>query len=127
MGRSRMTFQKTRLLTLAICLLLSLRSIVSGRPNTKHYLIQTKDKAEKIGGYNGNINSYYPDNIFAGGKGYHAGSDKSKTVNDYVIGSIVDGSWNSDYTKAKTADDYVSNINWRWSLGHVIDRSTNFR
>merc|ERR1719369_272511 len=107
-----MTFQKTGLLPLAICLLLSTLSLVSGRPNTKHYLVQTKDNPKKYDKMIRNMNNYNPRNIKADGKGYPAGSDKTKTIDDYVaninnsgfVGHIIDGSTNFDY--AQTVDDY---------------------
>merc|ERR1712215_141510 len=46
MGRSRMTIHKVTLLPLAI-FLLSLLIRISGKPNTKHYLIESKHNAEK--------------------------------------------------------------------------------
>merc|ERR1711942_49686 len=42
MGRSRMSFPRKALITLALCLVLTLTSQVSGK--SKHYLIETKDK-----------------------------------------------------------------------------------
>merc|ERR1711862_232021 len=76
MGRSNMASLKIILLPLAICLLLSLESQVSGKPSPKHFLIETKEKAKKNNDYTGNVNN-------VGGK----------------IGGIGDGSWNhGDYT-----------------------------
>merc|ERR1711942_109016 len=76
MGRSNMASLKITLLPLAICLLLSLNSQVSGKPSPKHFLIETKEKAKKNNDYTGNVTN-------EGGK----------------IGGIGDGSVNSgDYT-----------------------------
>merc|ERR1712236_131250 len=48
MGSSKMTSLKITLLPLAICLLLSLNSQVSGKPSPKHLLIETKENAKKM-------------------------------------------------------------------------------
>merc|ERR1711942_32453 len=117
MGRSRMTFYKARLLPLAIYLLLCALFLVSGRPKTKHYLVQTKDNNYYIK----HMNSYYPGNIDAGGKGYPAGSSKTKTIDDDIsdidngghVEVISDHSSNvgkdDNNTNTKTADDYIVN------------------
>merc|ERR1711862_296681 len=51
MGRSKMSSLKITLLPLAICLLLSLNSQVSGKPSPKHFLIETKEKAKRTSDY----------------------------------------------------------------------------
>merc|ERR1712098_740939 len=73
MGRSKMSSLKITLLPLAICLLLSLNSQVSGKPRPKHFLIETKENAKKSSDYVRNINN-------SGG-----------------VGSVVDSSTNFDY------------------------------
>merc|ERR1711875_84101 len=85
MGRSNMGSLKITLLPLAISLLLSLNSQVSGKPSPKYFLIDTKEKAKK--------NSDYVNHINDPGSQIH---------------SIPEHSDNFDYTGAK---DYVSNIN----------------
>merc|ERR1711939_431948 len=76
MGRSNMASLRIILLPLAICLLLSLNSQVTGKPSPKQFLIETKEKIKKSNDYTGNV-------INKGGK----------------IGGIGDGSVNSgDYT-----------------------------
>merc|ERR1712058_162141 len=76
MGGNNMTSLKIILLPLAICLLLSLNSQVTGKPSPKHFLIETKEKIKKNNDYTGNVTN-------KGGK----------------IGGIGDGSVNSgDYT-----------------------------
>merc|ERR1712058_30017 len=55
MGRSNMASLKIILLPLAICLLLSLNSQVSGKPSPKHFIIETKEKAKKNNDYTGNV------------------------------------------------------------------------
>merc|ERR1712002_64272 len=75
MGRSKMSSLKITLLPLAICLLLSLNSHVSGKPSPKHFLIETKENAKKSSDYVRNINN-------SGG-----------------MGSVVDSSTNFDYVK----------------------------
>merc|ERR1712215_134731 len=76
MGRSNMSSLKITLLPVAICLLLSLNSQISGKPSPKHFLIETKETAKKNNDYTGDVTN-------TGGK----------------IGGIGDGSWNhGDYT-----------------------------
>merc|ERR1712236_67913 len=95
MGRSKMSSLKITLLPLAICLLLSLNSQVSGKPSPKHFLIETKEKAKKN-------NDYTLDVTNVGGK----------------IGGIGDGSFNSgDYT------GNVKNVGGK--IGGIGDRSVN--
>merc|ERR1712050_201394 len=55
MGRNNMTSLKIILLPLAICLLLSLNSQVTGKPSPKHFLIETKEKIKKNNDYTGNV------------------------------------------------------------------------
>merc|ERR1712236_29219 len=95
MGRSNMSSLKTTLLPLAICLLLSLNSQISGKPSPKHFIIETKEKPKKNNDYTGNVNN-------VGGK----------------IGGIGDGSWNhGDYT------GHVTNI--KGKIGGIGDGSRN--
>merc|ERR1711942_279235 len=95
MGRSNMASLRITLLPLAICLLLSLNSQVSGKPSPKHFLIETKEKAKKNNDYTGNVTN-------VGGK----------------IGGIGDGSVNSgDYT------GNVKNVGGK--IGGIGDRSVN--
>merc|ERR1711939_150397 len=100
MGRSNMASLKIILLPLAICLLLSLNSQVSGKPSPKHFLIENKEKAKKN-------NDYTLDVTNVGGKIGGIG-DGSVNSGDYTgnvknvggkIGGIGDYSVNSDYTK----------------------------
>merc|ERR1712236_67967 len=115
MGRSKMSSLKITLLPLAICLLFSLNSQVSGKPSPAHFLINTKEKAKKSSDYVRNIN------------------------NSGLVSKIVDGSTNVDYVKdiknsggiggvvdASTNFDYVNNIKNSGGIGGVVDRSTNF-
>merc|ERR1712098_655093 len=46
MGRSRMNCMKITLHLLALCLLLSITTKVSGKPNPRHLLIETKKQAK---------------------------------------------------------------------------------
>merc|ERR1711862_398148 len=95
MGRNNMTSLKIILLPLAICLLLSLNSQVTGKPSPKHFLIETKEKIKKNNDYTGNVTN-------KGGK----------------IGGIGDGSVNSgDYT------GNVKNVGGK--IGGIGDRSVN--
>merc|ERR1712215_576565 len=94
MGRSKMSSLKITLLPLAICLLLSLNSQVFGKPNPKHLLIETKEKAKKSSDYVRHINNI---------KGTVKVVDKSinckdyanicvntGTVNDHSVGNFKD-------------------------------------
>merc|ERR1711942_244662 len=114
MGRSNMASLKITLLPLAICLLLSLNSQVSGKPSPKHFLIETKENAKKSSDYVRNINN-------SGG-----------------VGSVVDSSTNFDYVKNVNNDghitkiddrstnfDYVENINNDGHITKIDDRSVN--
>merc|ERR1712215_184804 len=106
---------KITLLPLAICLLLSLNSQVSGKPSPKHLLIETKEKAKKSSDYVNNINN----------SGGIASVVDASTNFDYVnniknsggIGGVVDRSTNFDY---------VNNIKNSGGIGGVVDRSANF-
>merc|ERR1711982_106131 len=86
MGRSKMSSLKITLLPLAICLLLSLNSQVSGKPSPAHFLINTKEKAKKSSDYVSNINN--------------VGS----------VGSIVDGSTNFDYVQYIKNDGTIDQV-----------------
>merc|ERR1711862_268643 len=118
MGRSKMSSLKITLLPLAICLLLSLNSQVSGKPSPKHFLIETKEKAK--------INNDYVKDI----------------TNHGVVNKVIDGSTNFDYVNniknsggiggvvdASTNFDYVNNIKngAGASIHKVKDLSTNFK
>merc|ERR1719481_1509726 len=84
-----MSSLKITLLPLAICLLLSLNSQVSGKPSPKHYLIETKENAKKSSDYVRNINN-------SGG-----------------VGSVVDSSTNFDYVKNVNNDGHITKIDDR--------------
>merc|ERR1711867_155313 len=58
MGRSKMSSLKITLLPLAICLLLSLNSQVSGKPSPKHLLVETKEKAKRSSDYDINAGHF---------------------------------------------------------------------
>merc|ERR1711942_201149 len=95
MGRRNMSSLKITLLPLAICLLLSLNSQISGKPSPKHFIINTKERPKKNNDYTGNVNN-------VGGK----------------IGGIGDGSWNhGDYT------GNVNNVGGK--IGGIGDGSVN--
>merc|ERR1711970_1055362 len=96
MGRSNMSSLRITLLPLAICLLLSLNSQISGKPSPKHFLIETIEQAKKNNDYTGDVTN-------EGGK----------------IGGIGDGSVNhGDYT------DNVHNIGGK--ICGIGDGSVNF-
>merc|ERR1712058_213944 len=116
MGRSKMSSLKITLLPLAICLLFSLNSQVSGKPSPAHFLINTKEKAKKSSDYVSNIN------------------------NSGLVGTVIDGSHNFDYVNnikngpgasihkvidGSTNVDYVKNINNDGTVDHIHDASFN--
>merc|ERR1711970_1196076 len=58
MGSSKMSSLKITLLSLAICLHLSLNSQVSGKPSPKHLLIETKEKSKRTSDYDINAGHF---------------------------------------------------------------------
>merc|ERR1712002_1294633 len=114
MGRSNMSSLKMTLLPLAVYLLLSLLSQVSGKPSPRHLLVETKNKSKA------KKSSDYVDDITNSGV---VGSIHDLSVNhDYVnninnskVGAVVDKSFN----------DYVANINNNGKVGAVVDKSFN--
>merc|ERR1711921_42624 len=86
MGRSKMSFLKITLLPLAICLLFSLNSQVSGKPSPKHFLIETKEKAK---------NSAYDEWVDA--------YDTNINIHNRNVGSILENNFNQDYGSMMTA------------------------
>merc|ERR1711982_62896 len=117
MGRSKMSSLKMTLLPLAVYILFSLLSQVSGEPSPRHLLVETKNKSKA------NKSSDYVDDITNSGV---VGSIHDLSVNhDYVnninnspgggIGAVIDKSFN----------DYVANINNNGKVGAVVDKSFN--
>merc|ERR1712236_66405 len=117
MGRGRMSSLKIALLPLAICLLLSLNSQVSGKPSPKHLLIETKEKAKRTSDYD--INAGH----------FHNGPEGTVISHDYDVNSIAlnnnGGTINSvDYNakakaKAKKNSDYDINAGHFHNSGFV--------
>jgi len=70
MGRSRMNCMKITLQLLALCLLLSITTKVSGKPNPRHLLIETEEQAKKTADYK------------------EPGTDYNKAENNYDYQSI---------------------------------------
>merc|ERR1711887_471299 len=137
MGRSNMSSLRITLLPLAICLLLSLNSQVSGKPSPKHFLIETIEQAKKNNDYTGDVTN-------EGGKigGIGDGSVNHGDYTDNVhniggkIGGIGDGSINhGDYTGnlnnvggkiSSWNDDYTGNVNnVGGKIGGIGDGSIN--
>merc|ERR1711942_485045 len=117
MGRSKMSSLKMTLLPLAVYILFSLLSQVSGKPSPRLLLVETKNKSKA------KKSSDYVDDITNSGV---VGSIHDLSVNhDYVnninnapgggIGAVVDKSFN----------DYVENINNGGTVGAVVDKSFN--
>merc|ERR1712215_471835 len=92
MGRSNMSSLKITLLPLAICLLLSLNSQVSGKPSPKHFLIETKEKAKKNAKDYANIgvNSGLVNDHSVGNFDYANICSNSGVVNDHSRGNFKD-------------------------------------
>merc|ERR1711970_599258 len=106
MGRSNMSSLRITLLPLAIFLLLSLNSQISGKPSPKVFLVETKEKTKKNNDYTGDVTN-------EGGKICGIG-DGSVNFCDYTgnainkggkIGGVGDGSINHGNT------DYTGNVN----------------
>merc|ERR1719431_2237050 len=117
-----MSSLKMTLLPLAVYLLLSLLSQVSGKPSPRHLLVETKNKSKV------KKSSDYVDDITNSGV---VGSIHDHSINhDYVnniknngkVGLIKDASLNIG-----KGSDYVNNINNGGLMGAVVDGSTNFR
>merc|ERR1712236_206317 len=66
MGRSRMNCMKITLHLLALCLLLSTTTKVSGKPNPRHLLIETKEQTNNDDYQNFNSQVMTNSNIFGG-------------------------------------------------------------
>merc|ERR1712215_528287 len=136
---------KMTLLPLAVYLLLSLLSQVSGKPSPRHFLVETKNKskAKKSSDYvdditnsgvvgsihDFSVNHDYVNNI-NNGPGGGIGAVVDKSFIDYVdniknngkVGLIKDASLNIG-----KGSDYVNNINNGGLMGAVVDASHNFR
>merc|ERR1711970_1056246 len=115
MGRSKMSSLKITLLPLAICLLLSLNSQVSGKPSPAHFLIETKEKAK-------------------------TNNDYVKDINNHgVVHKVIDGSSNYDYVnniknsgkvgvikdKSLNFKDYM-NIGTANNAGSIVENNNNY-
>merc|ERR1711942_269101 len=108
---------------LAICLLLSLNSQVSGKPSPKHFLIETKENAKVLKNSDYNINAVSFHNgpggaVNSNDYNINAGSfhnSGSVISNDYDVNSHVlnnnGGTINSDYNI--NAGSFVNH-------GHVV-------
>merc|ERR1712215_465906 len=95
---SNMSSLRITLLPLAICLLLSLNSQISGKPSPKHFLIETKEQAKKNNDYTGDVTN-------EGGK----------------IGGIGDGSVNSgDYDTMSISHSHIVGSNVVQNSGGTI-------
>merc|ERR1719369_177524 len=110
-----MSSLKITLLPLAICLLLSLNSKVSGKPSPKHLLIETKEKAKKSSDYVNDIhNSGLVGTVIDGSTNV----DYVSNINNgpgAAIGSVVDESTNVNYNA-----DYVNSINNAGGIDYVV-------
>merc|ERR1711942_123443 len=117
MGRSKMSSLKITLLPLAICLLLSLNSQVSGKPSPAHFLIETKEKAKKSSDYVENINNHGVVHKVID-KSFNVGRDYVSNINNGgAIKTIVDGSTNFDY---------VNNVKNHGHMGTIVENNNNY-
>merc|ERR1711942_662057 len=103
MGRSKMTSLTITLLPLAICLLLSLNSQVSGKPSPKHFLIETKENAKVL------KNSDYDINAVS----FHNAPGGAVISNDYNVNSGNNGG-------VINSRDYDINAGSFVNHGHVV-------
>merc|ERR1711875_77087 len=110
MGRSKMTSLTITLLPLAICLLLSLNSQVSGKPSSKQFLIETKEKAKRTSDYD--INAGH----FKNGPGGLVIS------NDYDINA---GHFKNGPGGTVISNDYDINAGSFVNHGHVVSNDYN--
>merc|ERR1711970_1135122 len=117
MGRSKMSSLKITLLPLAICLLLSLNSQVSGKPSPAHFLIETKEKAKTNNDYVKDINNHgVVHKVIDGSTNF----DYVNNVNNGgVVGSIVDHSFN-DYV------NNIKNIGTANNAGSIVENNNNY-
>merc|ERR1711875_37837 len=106
MGRSKMTSLTITLLPLAICLLLSLNSQVSGKPSPKHFLIETKENAKVLKNSDYNINAVR----------FHNAPGGAVISNDYNVNSGVLNN-NGGTINSK---DYDINAGSFVNHGHVV-------
>merc|ERR1711862_264286 len=110
MGRSRMNSLKITLLPLAICLLLSLNSQVSGKPSPAHFLINTKEKAKKSSDYVKDITNHgVVHKVIDGSTNFHY-VNNIKNGPGARIHKVIDGSTNVDYVKNINNDGTVDQI-----------------
>merc|ERR1711942_297780 len=102
MGRSRMNCMKITLHLLALCLLLSITTKVSGKPNPRHLLIETKEQAKAKNNDDYQNSQTMTGNFISGGNvrqsqsnggGLGGGSQNSQSMNG---NSIDGGSVNQD-------------------------------
>merc|ERR1711862_319986 len=138
MGRSKMSSLKITLLPLAICLLLSLNSQVSGKPSPAHFLINTKEKAKKSSDYVRNIkNSGLVSKIVDGSTNFDYVQDISNAPGA-SIHKVIDGSTNVDYVKDIKNDGTIDQVHdasfnvgrksndyqiaCHWAVGCVVGR-----
>merc|ERR1711887_230820 len=105
MGSSKMSSLKITLLPLAICLLLSLNSQVSGKPSPKQFLIETKETAKRTSDYNINAVSF------------HNGPGGAVISNDYDINA---GHFKNGPGGTVISNDYDINAGSFVNHGHVV-------
>merc|ERR1711970_263968 len=109
MGRSRMNCMKITLHLLALCLLLSITTKVSGKPNPRHLLIETEKQAKAKN------NDDYQNSQIMEGNTIH-GASVSQTQNN---GGGWGGGWGggSGNTQSMKGNKIVGSVNQRQSNG----------
>merc|ERR1712058_152571 len=121
MGRSRMNCMKITLHLLALCLLLSVTTKVSGKPNPRHLLIETKEQKKAKSYYQNDYQNFNSQvmtnsNIF-GGKvsqtqnNNGGGSHNSNTMkNSNIHGGLVSQTQNNGWGSHNSQNMDNSNI-----------------
>merc|ERR1712002_1119895 len=74
-GRSRMNCMKITLHLLALCLLLSITTKVSGKPNPRHFLIETEEQAKAKNNDDYQSSQTMTGNIISGGNVHQSQSN----------------------------------------------------
>merc|ERR1712215_510026 len=95
MGRSRMNCMKITLHLLALCLLLSITTKVSGKPNPRHLLIETKEQAKAKNNDDYQNSQTMTGNFISGGnvrqsQSNGGGSDNTQSMGgNHIVGGSV--------------------------------------
>merc|ERR1711942_357758 len=105
MGRSRMNCMKITLHLLALCLLLSITTKVSGKPNPRHLLIETEEQAKKTADYNKAENNYDYQSIQNIGNNQFTNSQFNNNQMNAAGTSATQNVWGNPFT-----DSHINNV-----------------